>query len=215
MTHVRGLLDRTQRKTVISEEEFSELLAKAEAIPNVFFKLRAKALLCILRLTGKRRSELARLELSDFEVEEGMLHIRFTLLKKRKKTVLTKQSIKSVSLTEPLAKSILEYLSYLNGLQPKPQYFFPSVRSVFGNIVIIPNEHLSDRQLFNIVRSLSPKIWMHLFRETVAADIIKQDSTIIGAFKVQRRLDLESYQTGFNYLRRFALDIIERETKKT
>lgn len=56
-------------------------------------------------------------------------------------------------------------------------------------------------------------MWPHLFRETVASDVIRGDPSIFGAFKVQRRLDLESYQTGFNYLKRFAADVITREAE--
>jgi hypothetical protein len=82
---------------------------------------------------------------------------------------------------------------------------------VFGNYFIIPNEHLSDREVFNLVRNVSETIWPHLFRETVASDIVKQDNSIIAAFKVQKRLDLEDIRTGFNYLQRFAKDVIKRE----
>jgi hypothetical protein len=89
----------------------------------------------------------------------------------------------------------------------------PSGKSVFGNYVIIPNQHLSDREVFNIVRATSETIWPHLFRETVASDIVKQDNSIIAAFKVQKRLDLENMRTGFNYLQRFAKDVIKREQK--
>jgi len=70
---------------------------------------------------------------------------------------------------------------------------------------------MTGRQVFNILRQLSLGVWPHLFRETVGSDVIKQDSSIIGAFKVMRRLDLEDYHTGFNYLRRYAGDIIRRE----
>ena len=48
-------------------------------------------------------------------------------------------------------------------------------------------------------------------RETVASDIVRQDNSIIAAFKVQKRLDLEDVRTGFNYLQRFATDVIKRE----
>jgi hypothetical protein len=58
---------------------------------------------------------------------------------------------------------------------------------------------LSDREVFNIVRETSETLWPHLFRETVASDIVKQDNSIIAAFKVQKRLDLEEMKTGFNY----------------
>jgi hypothetical protein len=34
--------------------------------------------------------------------------------------------------------------------------------------------------------------------------LVRQDNSIIAAFKVQKRLDLEDMRTGFNYLQRFA-----------
>jgi len=244
MTRVRGDPFRVHRKTIITDEEFKEMLRKADRISNKFYRLRAKALLCILRLTGKRREEIANLELGDVYTEGDFLYLRFRLEKKKRRfkvcpecksrntvkadycqkcafplpssTIMkrgrSEDSIKAVPLSDPLTKPILEYRKLLETFDPKPRYYFPSTRNVFGlTTVILTENHLTGRQLFNIVRSLSDKVWMHLFRETVAADIIKQDPSIIGAFKVQRRLDLESYQTGFNYLRRFAADIIQRE----
>jgi len=215
MTFIRGSRARTEKKTVISDEEFEEMLLKADGILDSFFRLRAKALLCVLRLNGKRREEIALLERSDFKIEESFLNITFTLLKKRKGTVISKQSIKSIPLKDPLTKPILEYLEYLDSLKPKPRFFLPRVKSFFGEgYEILSEEHVSGRQVFNIVRSLSSSVWCHLFRETVASDVIKQDSSIIGAFKVQRRLDLEDHRTGLRYLVRFSSDIIERELEK-
>ena len=245
MTFVRGM--RKERKTVVSEEEFREMLDKAEELKPEFFKLRAKALLCILRLTGKRRGEVAQLQLNDFKVEEGFLNIMFKLEKKKrsfklcsecgaknvKKAKFCKQcgfdisdapvqrrgkqaeSVKAIPLSDPYVKPILDYISFLEKLEPKPKYVFPSVKSLFGeSLIIYPERHLTGRQVFNIVRGLSAMVWPHLFRETVASDIVKQDSSLIGAFKVQRRLDLESFQTGFNYLKRYAADVIERQVAK-
>jgi integrase len=247
VTFVRGLKERKERKTVVSEEEFREMLAKAEELKPEFFRRRAKALLCILRLTGKRRAEVAQLELDDFKVEEGFLSIRFRLLKKKRSFKLcsecgaknvknakfckqcgfdisdapvqkrgkTEESVKAIPLEHPLTRPILEYLEFLEKFEPKPKFVFPSVKSLFGeSLIIYPERHLTGRQIFNIVRGLSAMVWPHLFRETVASDIVKQDSSLIGAFKVQRRLDLESFQTGFNYLKRYAADVIEREVAK-
>jgi len=214
MTHVRGSKLRTQRQTVITDNEFAEALNKAEEIKDEFFRLRASALLSILRLTGKRRTEIAILPLSNFKVETGFLNITFILLKKRKGHVLQRQATKSIPLTDPLTKPILGYLEYLNNLKSKPQFFLPRVKSVFGYNVIMSDAHLSGRQVFNIVRSVSETIWPHLFRETVGSDVIREDSSIIGAFKVMRRLDLEDFRTGFAYLKRFAGDIIIREEEK-
>ena len=214
MTFVRGSKLRVERKTVITDSEFQQMLKRASEIKDEFFRLRALALLSILRLTGKRREEIAMLELDGVKVEAGYLNLTFTLLKKRREVVLTRTVTKSVPLTDPLTKHILNYVDFLNRLKPKPKYLFPRVKSVFGNNVIIPDAHITGRQIFNIVRSLSSSVWPHLFRETAASDIIKQDSSIIGAFRVMRRLDLEDYRTGFRYLYRYAKDIIERGVKE-
>jgi site-specific recombinase XerD len=214
MTFVRGSPLRMQRQKVITEEEFEEALYNAEHIPNEFLRLRAKAVLCLLRLTGKRRGEIAVLPLENFKVEKGFLNITFILEKKRKGHVLQKLFTKSVSLNHPLVRPILQYLEYLNSMKPKPKFFLPQAKPVFGYIIINPEKHISGRQVFNIVRECSETIWPHLFRETVASDIIKEDDSIISAFKVQRRLDLEDTLTGLRYLKRFATDIIAGEEEK-
>jgi len=215
MTRVRGSKSRTERKTVIGDKEFHQLLNQAAQIKDKFFRLRASALLCVLRLTGKRRSEISMLEVDSIKIEEEFLNITFTLLKKRKGTVLTKQAVKQILLTDCLTEPILEYLEYLQNLKLKPRYFFPSGKSIFGQAYVIQTDrHLSGRQLFNILRNLTNEAWCHLFRETVGSDVIKSDPTIIGVFKVMRRLDLEDYRTGFNYLRRYAGDVIRREEEK-
>jgi integrase len=214
MTHVRGSKLRTQRQTVITDNEFAEAMKQAEQIKDRFFRLRALALLCILRLTGKRRTEVAMLRLDNFKVKSGFLNVTFILLKKRKGHVLQRQATKQIPLKDPLTKTILEYLDYLRSLEPKPQFFLPRVKSVFGHNFIVSDAHISGRQVFRIVRSLSETLWPHLFRETVGSDVIREDSSIIGAFKVMRRLDLEDFRTGFNYLKRFAGDIIKREEQK-
>jgi hypothetical protein len=107
--------------------------------------------------------------------------------------------------------NVLEYLDYLRSLNPFPKFWLPSGKSAFGYYTINSDRHLSDRAVFNIVRGTSETIWPHLFRETAASDIVKQDNSIISAIKVQKRLDLEDMRTGFNYLQRFAKDIINRE----
>jgi len=160
MTNVRNSILREQRQTVITESEFAEALYKAEQIPNEFLRLRACAVLCLLRLTGKRRGEIAMLPLDNFKVEKGFLNITFILEKKRKGKVLQKLSKKSISLKHPLVKPILQYLKYLKSINAK--FFLPQAKSVFGTIVINPDKHITGRQVFNIVRSCSETIWPHL-----------------------------------------------------
>ena len=243
MTRVRNNAFRENRETVIEDGELNKALEKASSIPNEYFRLRALAVLSLLRLSGKRRTEIAWIPLDNFKVENDLLTVIFTLEKKKRKykkcptcasknsnisvfckkcglqisgvpvTFTSKQtkSIKAFQLSDPLTQNLLKYLYYLTSLDPVPKFWLPSGRSVFGKYNIIPDRHLSDREVFNIVRETSETIWPHLFRETVASDIVKQDNSIIAAFKVQKRLDLEDMRTGFGYLQRFAKDIINRE----
>ena len=246
MTNVRGDKQRIERKTVIGDFEFQEMLNEAEKIQDKYVRLRNKAILCVLMLTGKRRGEVAAIEFNDVKVENNFLHITFILEKKRKRFKIcpacetrnmskalfcakcgfnlenvAKQrkgrpttSTKSIPLSDPLTEPIIEYMDYLKSREPNVKFLFPSGRDVFGHYVILPNKHLTGRHIFNVVRGLSENVWPHLFRETAGAEIVKNDPTLIGIFKVMQRLDLEDYRTGFNYLKRYAGDIIEREQKK-
>jgi hypothetical protein len=237
---VRGNAFRENRETVIDDEELGKALDKANTIKDEYFRLRALAVLSLLRLSGKRRTEIAWIPLENFKVENDLLTVTFTLEKKKRKhkkcpgcntknskgslfckkcgsplsnvplTFTSKQSraSKALPLTDPLTQNILQYLNYLRSLKLMPKYWLPSGKSVFGYYIIMPDRHLSGRAVFNIVRDSSETLWPHLFRETVASDIVRQDNSIIAAFKVQERLDLEDMRTGFNYLKRFAKDII-------
>jgi integrase len=196
---------------VISEEEFQDMMNRARELEPEFYKLRTRALLSLFYLTGKRRSEMVRLEVDDFKEEDGMLQVTFTLSKKRRESVLTKRTTKSIPLSDPLTQPILEYLDYLEALSSKPRFFLPRAVPSFGSsFVIKPETSIGGRQLLNLVRQVSDEVWPHLFRETQAAQVVQQDSSILGAYKVKERLNLESVQTGFRYLNRYAVDVIRR-----
>jgi hypothetical protein len=245
MTRVRNSSFREGRETVIDDVELSNALNQANAIKTDYFRLRALAVFSLLRLSGKRRTEICWIPLENFKVENDLLTVTFTLEKKKRRhkkcpscdtknsgtssfckkcgldisgipiafTSRQAKAVKAFPLADPFTRNILEYLNYLFRLSPVPKFWLPSGRCVFGSYVIIPDRHLSDREVFNIVRETSETLWPHLFRETVASDIVRQDNSIIAAFKVQKRLDLEDMRTGFNYLQRFAKDIIKRDAK--
>jgi hypothetical protein len=239
---VRNNAFRENRETVIENEELGKALEKANTIQNEYFRLRALAVLSLLRLSGKRRTEIAWIPLGNFKVENEFLTVTFTLEKKKRRhktcpacnaknsstssfckkcglqisevsvTFTSKhaKSVKAFPISDQLTQNLLNFLEYLNSLNPTPKFWLPSGKNVFGHYFIIPERHLSGREVFNIVRYTSETIWPHLFRETVAGDIVRQDNSIIAAFKVQKRLDLEDMRTGFNYLQRFAKDVINR-----
>jgi len=202
---------RKNRKDVIGDAEFKAMLVEAAGLP-FYFALRLTALLCLLRLTGKRRGEIVKLETQDFDVQPSLIAVTFTLEKKRRGSVMSHRVTKGLPLTDPLTAPILEYLNYLKSLDPVPKFFFPSGHAVFGvGYAIDPDAHLSGRQVLNLVRQVSDMAWPHLFRETAGAEIIKSDPTIIGVFKVKQRLDHEDLKTSMGYLQRYAVDVIERE----
>jgi hypothetical protein len=99
---------------VVQDLELAEMLAKAETLPNEFLRFRALAVVSLLRLTGKRRGEIAMLLLSDFKIsqrENGskseFLEVNFTLEKKRRGCILQRQSTKALPMNDPLTAHIV------------------------------------------------------------------------------------------------------------
>ena len=207
---------RYGRTKVISDLELQDMLNAADKIKEQFYRLRAKAVIALFRLSGKRRGELAMLELNDFTIEKNLLNVLFHLEKKRKNSPPKKRiAIKSFLLSDPLTAYVLEYVDHLKTLTPVPKYFLPRTVSVFGtSFVIMENEHLTGRQVLRIIRQVSEASWCHLFRETKGADCIKLDPTVTGAFLVQDTLDLERIETGYAYMKRYAHSIIKRPEQK-
>jgi len=157
---------KVQRKDVLSLEEINGMLEKANKIKSQYFRLRAKALVGLFK-TGKRRQEVATLEVSDLKVEASFVYITFTVVKKRKKKVLASRRTKRFPLNNEYAQYIMEYWNYMKKKYPKAQFLFPSVTSVFGQALAIHDDkHLSGRQILRIIKHLNPKAWCHLFRET-------------------------------------------------
>ena len=220
MTNVTG--SRRNRKTVISPEEFNQMLKKTfeeQKRPNYpfYYGFRDRCILCIFRLTGKRVSEVARLEVSDVEIDDENLTITFTVSKKRKTQKLLLRRSKVIPLSNPLAKYIVEYVKWMRENFPEIKYLFPRTHfsPYYDTLSLDPDRHLTRQQLLRIVQKYNPNAWCHLFRETVASDIIKKDESIFAPWKVRRRLDLERVETALRYLDRFARDVIkETEVKE-
>ena len=85
MTRVRGNAFRENRETVIDDEELGKALDKANAIKREYFRLRALAILPLLRLCGKRQGEISWIPLDNFKIENNFLTVLFMLEKKKRK----------------------------------------------------------------------------------------------------------------------------------
>jgi hypothetical protein len=98
---------------------------------------------------------------------------------------------------------------------PGVKYLFPSGYEVFGSAyVVLPDSHLSGRQLLRLIKPLNESAWLHLFRETKGAEIAKAEGrTLKAVYEVRETLDLENEQTAIRYVRRYAVQEMKAETK--
>ena len=219
--------DDRKVRPVLSDPEFKLILSAAMATPFHFLAIRNTSILCMVRITGKRREEIASLTRRDIFVEGSNLAMNFKLLKKRHRKTLSDgtiipaglppQIIRYVSLKDPLVYPILDYKNYIDTNYPKSTEFWLHVRPVFGNYVIYPDKGIQGRQVYNVVRNAGDlagvDVWPHLFRETAGAEEIRKDPTPMGMRKVMNRIDVTE-RTAWNYVARYVDTMIEREYEK-
>lgn len=200
------------QRHLLEQQEVDAMLKRADKIEDTYFRLRSKALVSLFDLTGKRRIEVATLKQEDAMIEDEYLRVTFIVAKKRARTSSANRRTKLLPLEDYRTQNIVEYEEWMRGHHPECEYLFPRTHNIFGvGLLFYPDEHISGRHILRLVKALDPTAWCHLFREKVGASIVKKDPSIIAPFKVMRRLDLESYTTAFNYMRRYAEDIIETE----
>lgn len=77
--------DKYKSRPVLTDQEINDMMSKADLIMNEYFRLRAKAIVSLLKKFGKRRIEIARLKVEDLKQENRYLTVTFTLAKKHKK----------------------------------------------------------------------------------------------------------------------------------
>lgn len=222
--------DRKHR-SILSGHEFNLLRAQARENDFKFLALRNEALLCCLRLFGKRRAEfgscyLTHLEEIDGEkvkvktYKDGMrrnevwvdthnINFNFRILKKHGDKPL--ERVRRVPIDDPLAKPILAYIEYLDHLDDSVEYFFPSAKNVFGKYLIQGDKCLPSRCVYDVVRDLGDAcgvvVWPHLFRETAGGEEIIEDPSQYGVYKVTNRLDVTE-RTAWAYMQRHIASVV-------
>jgi hypothetical protein len=139
-------------------------------------------------------------------------------IKKRKKSPLALIRTKRFSINSRWAKHLIEYKNWIQTNHPDCKYFFPSTKNIFGmDLLFYPNKHLSGKQIYCVVKQLNPEFWVHLFRETRGADIVKADereheeASILTVYRVKKALDLENEATAWRYINRYATETIAEE----
>lgn len=74
-----------KNRSILSNSEITLMLSKADLISNELRRLRAKALISLLKKFGKRRSEISRLKIINLIINNNYLEITWTISKKHKK----------------------------------------------------------------------------------------------------------------------------------
>jgi len=211
-------------RPILSDIEFDLLLVQARVFPFHFLALRNTAILCMIRITGKRRKEISSLTRRDVFLEKNRLAINFKLLKKSHRKILPDGTIKPASpppnkvryipFKDPLVPPILEYKEYIDKHYKESKEFWLHVRPVFGQYIVYPNKGIQGRQIYNVVRKTGDMagvtVWPHLFRETAGAEEIIRDPTPMGMSKVMTRIDVTE-RTAWNYVERYVTSVIDRE----
>lgn len=211
-------------RPVLSDHELDLMIEKVKVNSCEFLSLRNPAILCVLRLTGKRREEVAGLKRRDVWIENQYLAMNFKLLKKKRRRIsdngtiipggIPPEKVRYVPLRDPLVEPIISYLEYLNQEYPESSQFWLQVRSVFGIPIVYPDRGISGRQIYNVVRgagdSTGVVVWPHLFRETAGGEEARQNPDLTGILKVMQRIDVTE-RTAWRYMDRYVTSIIDRE----
>lgn len=114
-----------KNRTILSTQEIDKMLGKADKITDEYQQKRVKALIGLVKKFGKRRSELARLQINDLIIQNSYLEIKWTISKKHKKGLFqyfafTKKLIK----LGKLPSNYLESLVFRFKTQSKAFYLF-------------------------------------------------------------------------------------------
>jgi hypothetical protein len=81
----REATEQFKNRLMPTEKEIENLLKKADTLETRYFQLRAKAIIGLVKIYGKRRAELCLLEQKDIIIDDKTLYVSFTILKKSKR----------------------------------------------------------------------------------------------------------------------------------
>ena len=142
------------RTDILSHDEVGEMIKATD-------KLMIKTLISILYNYGMRISEALQLKRSDIWIKNNYLYIRpITLKSKVEKVIPDKRTLKRHN-NSAFIKYIIRYINYMDeNKYPKDTYLFQSPYNI--------NKPYSRRHILNILTSLNPTVWCHLFRHTRA-----------------------------------------------
>lgn len=164
---------KTRRQDIIRKHEALKLLKKAKPW-----------LACAIALAwifGKRINEILKVKREHVWTDKAYLYVRFFVSKKktRKTQPIPKPYLKRINMKHPGVRYILRHLEKV-----KAGPLFPKM----------------TRQLaLYYLKDLSPKIWWHLFRESLATEMAERGAT---EEKLMHWFDWDRVDTAHAYVKR-------------
>jgi hypothetical protein len=131
--------------------------------------------------------------------------------------IKTKKSLHGVKLEGEKSifiPPIIEYWNFIKTLHLKDdkgeeiicRYLFPEGRESFTSdsltgYVYNPENHIQPNRLYEIVTTVDPDFWMHLFRKRRGTEVaLKYNRTLDSIEHVRKALDLERKDTALSYI---------------
>ena len=206
----------TTRNDVIRNHELDRMLKKVEAgttnygkQPLKFNPDMIKCLLALLWIFGKRISEILKVRRGDIFTRKGYLYVRFTVLKKRglKERPIPEKRLKRITLQNPYAKLII---NWTNRFERAGSYIFPGrvrertfnvVKKETGKVYTYHQDaepRMSRELAYKILKGINPKVWLHLFRSSVATEMAERGAT---EEQLMAWFDWDRYDTAHEYVK--------------
>ena len=183
---------RYERQDVIRAVELGEILDRSEnvtkfGIPGIGWK----ALISIMWLFGKRVSEIVPLRTKDVRINEGLLFILFTVLKKESSTDpgLRRPFQKRITRENPYTVAIIEWWRKMG--EDGETFLFPRAQTKMG--------HIYRQYAHLVLKEISPQISAHLFRHSLATQMAENGAT---AYELVNWFDWDRTDTALEYVRR-------------
>ena len=167
----------------LSTQELDAILSKANTIGN--YGISGAGWQCyftILRLFGKRVSEVIELRKNSVSVIDNYLNITFRIRKTRRTRPLIRT--KQVNIKNPYVHYIVDYSDSM-----PDGYLFPSSGTKSG--------HIYREYAWKVCKLIDENLFNHKFRHTLATDLANKKIT---AFEMQSFFDWASLNMAAEYV---------------
>jgi integrase len=226
---LNAILKRIDELTVNGEIEVTYMIPSSRQIQRFKFKAKMiKCLIALLWLFGRRKIEVLKLKRKDVEWDENYLYVHFPIRKARKEYEggVKIEALKKITRRNPLTNCVIEWVQEISD---PASWIFPGDahkrilktvrkwRNREGEEVVkvytyIDEDegYLSRETCWKIIKYLDRKLWVHLFRKSVATLMAERGAS---EDELMAWFDWASPITAHKYVRK-GTKLIERWTER-